>query len=102
MEQLRDDLRSTNIGTSTLVPGMTQTNIGQSETHRPESLKNAQAAAPQRPLVPPPGAAGRPPQRPPAAKRSRPLLGAPAGSADRRPPGRERHRQQRPVRLPRA
>ena len=77
MEQLRDDLRSTNIGTSTLVPGMTQTNIGQSETHRPESLKNAQAAAPQRPLVPPPGAGGRPPQRPPAASDAGPFWARP-------------------------
>lgn len=40
MEQLRDDLRNTNIGTSILIPGITQTNIGQSESHRPESLKN--------------------------------------------------------------
>ena len=35
MEQLRDDLRNTNIGTSTLIPGMTQTNIGQSEIASP-------------------------------------------------------------------
>ena len=45
MEQLRNDLRTTNIGTSTLIPGLTQTNIGQSETHRPEELKNAPAPA---------------------------------------------------------
>ena len=45
MEQLRNDLRATNIGTSTLVPGLTATNIGQSETHRPEELRNAPAAA---------------------------------------------------------
>jgi NAD(P)-dependent dehydrogenase (short-subunit alcohol dehydrogenase family) len=66
MEQLRDDLRTTNIGTSTLIPGITQTNIGQSETHRPESLRNA----PQSNAAPPPGplrAAGAPPPpRPPA------------------------------------
>jgi NAD(P)-dependent dehydrogenase (short-subunit alcohol dehydrogenase family) len=66
MEQLRDDLRATNIGTSTLIPGITQTNIGQSQTHRPESLRNtAQPAA-----TPPAGAqrpAGAPPPpRPPA------------------------------------
>jgi NAD(P)-dependent dehydrogenase (short-subunit alcohol dehydrogenase family) len=67
MEQLRDDLKNTNIGTSTLIPGMTQTNIGQSESHRPENLKNGQVAAPQRPLVPPPGAARPAQQRPPAA-----------------------------------
>jgi NAD(P)-dependent dehydrogenase (short-subunit alcohol dehydrogenase family) len=41
MEQLRADLYQTNIGTSTLIPGLTQTNIGQSETHRPEELRNA-------------------------------------------------------------
>jgi NAD(P)-dependent dehydrogenase (short-subunit alcohol dehydrogenase family) len=50
MEQLRNDLRETNIGTSTLIPGITQTNIGQSESHRPEQLRNAPAAAaPPRP-----------------------------------------------------
>jgi NAD(P)-dependent dehydrogenase (short-subunit alcohol dehydrogenase family) len=66
MEQLRDDLRTTNIGTSTLIPGITQTNIGQSETHRPEALRNAPAAA----AAPPAGAlrpaGGAPPPRPPA------------------------------------
>jgi NAD(P)-dependent dehydrogenase (short-subunit alcohol dehydrogenase family) len=40
MEQLRDDLRATNIGTSILIPGITATNIGRSETYRPDSLKN--------------------------------------------------------------
>jgi NAD(P)-dependent dehydrogenase (short-subunit alcohol dehydrogenase family) len=45
MEQLRNDLRETNIGTSTLIPGITQTNIGQSESHRPEQLRNAPVAA---------------------------------------------------------
>jgi NAD(P)-dependent dehydrogenase (short-subunit alcohol dehydrogenase family) len=77
MEQLRDDLRNTNIGTSTLIPGMTQTNIGQSETHRPENLKNAQAAVPQRPLVPPAGAAGRPPPRPAATNDAGPFWARP-------------------------
>ncbi|MEO8306673.1 MAG: SDR family NAD(P)-dependent oxidoreductase [Pseudomonadota bacterium] len=65
MEQLRDDLRATNIGTSTLFPGLTQTNIGQSETHRPEALRNAATPA----ATPPAGAlrpAGPPPTRPPA------------------------------------
>jgi NAD(P)-dependent dehydrogenase (short-subunit alcohol dehydrogenase family) len=47
MEQLRNDLRETNIGTSILIPGLTQTNIGQSESHRPEDLKNAPSAAAQ-------------------------------------------------------
>ena len=41
MEQLRNDLRATNIGTSTLIPGRTTSNIGQSESHRPEDLRNA-------------------------------------------------------------
>jgi NAD(P)-dependent dehydrogenase (short-subunit alcohol dehydrogenase family) len=75
MEQLRDDLRNTNIGTSTLIPGLTQTNIGQSETHRPESLKNAQTAAPQRPLVP--GGAARPPARPAATNEAGPFWARP-------------------------
>jgi len=60
MEQMRADLYKTNIGTSTLIPGLTQTNIGQSESHRPEELRNTQsAAAPQRPL-----GAGGPPRGP--------------------------------------
>src|SRR5262245_52481343 len=41
MEQMRNDLRATNIGTSTLIPGRTTSNIGQSESHRPEDLRNA-------------------------------------------------------------
>jgi len=40
MEELRHELRTTNIGTSAFIPGLTTTNIGQSETYRPESLKN--------------------------------------------------------------
>ncbi|MFM1885748.1 MAG: hypothetical protein RL026_905 [Pseudomonadota bacterium] len=46
MEQLRHELRATNIGTSNLVPGMTTSNLGRSETYRPEALRNE----------PPPGA----------------------------------------------
>lgn len=62
MEQLRHELRNTNIGTSNLVPGMTTSNLGRSEDeYRPESLRNA---------PPPEGAAPRPaisfPQRPAA------------------------------------
>jgi NAD(P)-dependent dehydrogenase (short-subunit alcohol dehydrogenase family) len=55
MEQMRHDLRATNIGTSNLVPGMTTTNIGRSESYRPESLKNdaTAPAAPPRPAGPP-------------------------------------------------
>ncbi len=40
MEELRHELRNTNIGTSAFVPGLTATNIGESETYRPASLKN--------------------------------------------------------------
>jgi len=40
MEELRHELRESNIGTSAFIPGLTTTNIGQSETHRPDSLKN--------------------------------------------------------------
>jgi NAD(P)-dependent dehydrogenase (short-subunit alcohol dehydrogenase family) len=47
MEQLRADLRETNIGTSALIPGITQTNIAQSESHRPEALRNTQPYAPR-------------------------------------------------------
>jgi NAD(P)-dependent dehydrogenase (short-subunit alcohol dehydrogenase family) len=65
MEQLRHDLRATNIGTSNLVPGMTATNIGRSESYRPESLKNApppaSAQGPGGPARPP---GGRPPMPP--------------------------------------
>jgi NAD(P)-dependent dehydrogenase (short-subunit alcohol dehydrogenase family) len=66
MEQMRADLYKTNIGTTTLIPGMTQTNIGQSESHRPEDLRNApNPNAQQRPLGGPPrGGAGF--QRPPS------------------------------------
>ncbi|HMA11673.1 MAG TPA: SDR family NAD(P)-dependent oxidoreductase, partial [Steroidobacteraceae bacterium] len=35
MEQLRSELRTTNIGTTCFVPGQTTSNIGESETHRP-------------------------------------------------------------------
>jgi NAD(P)-dependent dehydrogenase (short-subunit alcohol dehydrogenase family) len=66
MEQLRHELRTTNIGTSNLVPGMTTTNLGRSESeYRPAALKNdpppagAQAGAPRPPAGPRPP---RPPQ----------------------------------------
>jgi NAD(P)-dependent dehydrogenase (short-subunit alcohol dehydrogenase family) len=45
MEELRHELRESNIGTSAFIPGLTTTNIGQSETHRPDSLKNDAAPA---------------------------------------------------------
>ena len=66
MEELRGELRTTNIGTTCFVPGNTTSNIGQSETHRPEELKNQAAAAAPRAAGaggPPRGAgAGGPPR----------------------------------------
>jgi NAD(P)-dependent dehydrogenase (short-subunit alcohol dehydrogenase family) len=56
MEALRHQLRATNIGTSNLLPGATTTNIAQSATYRPESLKNPQSVA----TAPAPAAASRP------------------------------------------
>jgi NAD(P)-dependent dehydrogenase (short-subunit alcohol dehydrogenase family) len=40
MEELRHELRETNIGTSAFIPGLTATNIGGSESYRPAALKN--------------------------------------------------------------
>ena len=45
MEELRGELRTTNIGTTCFVPGNTTSNIGQSESHRPEELQNEPAPA---------------------------------------------------------
>jgi NAD(P)-dependent dehydrogenase (short-subunit alcohol dehydrogenase family) len=68
MEQLRHELRTTNIGTSNLVPGRTETNIGRSETYRPDSLKNdAPVAPPGAAGAAPRPAGGAPPSAPPAA-----------------------------------
>jgi NAD(P)-dependent dehydrogenase (short-subunit alcohol dehydrogenase family) len=64
MEQLREDLRATNIGTSILIPGITQTNIGRSETYRPEALKN-DAPPPPRPAQQRPANAQQPRPAPP-------------------------------------
>jgi NAD(P)-dependent dehydrogenase (short-subunit alcohol dehydrogenase family) len=69
MEQLRVDLRNTNIGTSALIPGVTATNISQSESHRPEALKNekpyaARAPGQQRAADAPPPAFWDRPQDP--------------------------------------
>src|SRR3984957_10556886 len=68
MEELRHELRATNIGTSAFIPGLTATNIGKSESYRPASLKNdgPPAVAPGAPASPPAGSGPRPP-RPPAA-----------------------------------
>jgi hypothetical protein len=61
MEQLRHELRATNIGTSNLVPGQTTSNLGRSESeYRPEALKNEAPPTPRAPGARPPGAA-RPP-----------------------------------------
>src|SRR5579872_231296 len=66
MEELRLELRNTNIGTSAFIPGLTATNIGQSESYRPATLKNegppavAPGAQPRRPGPGGPGAAGGP------------------------------------------
>ncbi|MGH8150156.1 MAG: SDR family oxidoreductase [Steroidobacteraceae bacterium] len=40
MEELRQELRNTNIGTSAFIPGLTFSNLGKSESYRPESLKD--------------------------------------------------------------
>jgi len=62
MEELRHELRATNIGTSNLVPGQTSTNIARSETYRPDALKNDAPPAPRNIGGRPPGATGaRPP-----------------------------------------
>jgi NAD(P)-dependent dehydrogenase (short-subunit alcohol dehydrogenase family) len=68
MEELRLELRNTNIGTSCFVPGLTATNIGKSESYRPASLKNEgpPAVAPGAPPAPRFPGAGGPPPRPPA------------------------------------
>jgi NAD(P)-dependent dehydrogenase (short-subunit alcohol dehydrogenase family) len=66
MEQLRHELRTTNIGTSNLVPGQTSTNLGRSESeYRPAALKNDPPPASAQTAGGPPRPAGaRPPQRP--------------------------------------
>ena len=64
MEELRQELRNTNIGTSCFIPGLTATNIGESESYRPAALKN-----------------DGPPAWRPVRSRDRPLV--PAGRARR-------------------
>jgi NAD(P)-dependent dehydrogenase (short-subunit alcohol dehydrogenase family) len=63
MEELRHELRNTNIGTSAFIPGLTTSNIGQSESYRPEALKNE---------GPPAGAPGAQPRAGGGAPRPRP------------------------------
>jgi NAD(P)-dependent dehydrogenase (short-subunit alcohol dehydrogenase family) len=67
MEELRHELRNTNIGTSAFIPGLTATNIGQSESYRPESLKNDGPPAVAPGAQPRPAGAPRPPRPAPAA-----------------------------------
>jgi NAD(P)-dependent dehydrogenase (short-subunit alcohol dehydrogenase family) len=76
MEELRLELRNTNIGTSAFIPGLTATNIGKSESYRPAALKNdgPPAVAPGAQPRPTPGAGGPPPR--PAAGAS--TAGGPA------------------------
>lgn len=76
MEELRHELRTTNIGTSCFIPGLTTTNIGQSESYRPESLKNDGPPA-VAPGAPPRGAGAPRPPRPPAPTPSSPILARP-------------------------
>jgi NAD(P)-dependent dehydrogenase (short-subunit alcohol dehydrogenase family) len=80
MEELRHELRNTNIGTSAFIPGLTATNIGHSESYRPASLKNdgPPAVAPGAPPRPAPGA--RAPQPHPTA-----VAGTDGGPAAVRP-----------------
>src|SRR5690606_2158265 len=58
MEQLRNELRATNIGTTCFVPGNTTSNIRDSESHRPDELRNAEAAAAAAAASGPAGARG--------------------------------------------
>ena len=72
MEALRQELRATSIGTSNLLPGATTTNLAQSASYRPESMRNPDsqqpAAQPQAAprAAPPAGARTAPPPRPDA------------------------------------
>src|SRR5262245_25390142 len=83
MEELRHELRATNIGTSCFIPGLTATNIGQSESYRPSSLKNdgppavAPGAQPRRPGGPGAGGPGAGGQRPPRPEPSSPVFARP-------------------------
>jgi NAD(P)-dependent dehydrogenase (short-subunit alcohol dehydrogenase family) len=66
MEELRLELRNTNIGTCCFVPGLTATNIGVSESYRPAALKNdgPPALAPGAAPRPAPGAGSSAPRPP--------------------------------------
>lgn len=66
MEELRHELRNTNIGTTAFIPGLTTSNIGDSERNRPASLKNEGPPAVAPGAQPRTGgpAGPRPPRRP--------------------------------------
>jgi NAD(P)-dependent dehydrogenase (short-subunit alcohol dehydrogenase family) len=64
MEELRLELRNTNIGTSCFVPGLTATNIGVSESYRPAALKNDGPPALAPGAQPRPAGSGPRPARP--------------------------------------
>ncbi|HEY6456886.1 MAG TPA: SDR family NAD(P)-dependent oxidoreductase [Steroidobacteraceae bacterium] len=64
MEELRLELRKTNIGTSCFVPGLTATNIGVSESYRPAALKNDGPPALAPGATPRPAGGPRPPRPP--------------------------------------
>jgi NAD(P)-dependent dehydrogenase (short-subunit alcohol dehydrogenase family) len=49
MEELRIELASTNIGTSAFIPGGVSTNLRNSESYRPESLRNGATTETARP-----------------------------------------------------
>jgi len=67
MEELRHELRATNIGTSAFIPGLTATDIGNSERNRPASLKNDGPPAVAPGAQPRAGGPGAPPRPRPAA-----------------------------------
>lgn len=79
MEELRHELRNTHIGTSCFVPGLTTSNIGQSENYRPENLRNDTPPPPPVSTQPGQGAAARrantpPPPSPAWARPQDPLV----------------------------
>jgi NAD(P)-dependent dehydrogenase (short-subunit alcohol dehydrogenase family) len=78
MEQMRHDLRATNIGTSNLVPGMTTSNLGRTESYRPETMKNEAppVAASPRPAGPRPAMPQPPADTPPLWARPQTALTA--------------------------
>ncbi len=92
MEQLRHELRATNIGTSNLVPGMTTSNLGRSESEYRPGEPEERSAAGRR------AGRGQPPAvHAAAAAADLALLVAAAGSADGGPPRRRCDLSQRHV-----